>query len=229
MTRKILSYLALVICEAVMIAAFILYGGNMPVETMVLDIVVCTILLGLLFFDLLRPWRDPHTARVGSMGVRWFMTIVYALLALGTMIVLNGGRFSTQLLVHGALLALLLLGMAAALRTKEQIVAVGDNEQKQVADRDAVKKAWSALLEKMADMDNFPDAIRGRVQRMVEELRYLTPTNNEEAMDTDRQLVDCANRMGLMVGDYRMNLEAMEQMLQKGERLLQRRRNQYSR
>jgi hypothetical protein len=136
--------------------------------------------------------------------------------------------FTTQLLVQGGLLALLLLGMAAALRTKEQIVNVYDEEKSKLNNRDDVKRAWRDLLEKVDQNGNIPSELRGRVDRMVQELRYLSPSNNTDAQTTDHQLVEGAETNGRMIGDYRMNNDQVEQKLAQSERLLQRRRTQYS-
>jgi hypothetical protein len=228
MARKIISWLALAICEAILITAFILFRGDLSTEVMVLDMVVSTIILGLFFFDLLRPWGDQHTARMGAMGIRWSITISYAVIAIPAMILMRHSSFTIQLLVQGGLLALLLLGMAAALRTKEQIVNVYDEEKSKLNNRDDVKRAWRDLLEKVDQNGNIPSELRGRVDRMVQELRYLSPSNNTDAQTTDHQLVEGAETIGRMIGDYRMNNDQVEQKLAQCERLLQRRRTQYS-
>lgn len=228
MTRKILSWLSLVICEAIMIAAFIIFGGNMPTEVMILDIVVCTVILGLFFFDVLAQWDDEHTAQLGSMGVRWTVGIVYAILAVGVMVMLNSAPFRTQLLVQSAILVVLLLGLAAVSRTREQIVSVHKEETQKVGHRDDVKREWRDLLEKMDQQTELPKEIRERTNKLVQDMRYLAPTNNAEALDTDQELVEGARSIGRMIGDYRMNNEQLEQKLSHCERLMQRRRNQYS-
>lgn len=228
MARKIFTWLALAICEAILITAFILFRGELSTEVLVLDIVVSSIILGLLFIDLLRPWGDSHTARLGSAGVRWSVTITYAVIAIAAMYLMRNLEFTTQLLVQGGLLALMLLGMAAILRTKEQIVAVHQEEAAKLTNRDDVKRAWRDLLEKIDSLPDSPGELRGRVDRMVQEMRYLSPTNNDEALTTDRQLVEGAEAIGRMLGDYRLNHDQAEQQLAHCERLLQRRRTQYS-
>ena len=228
MTRKILSWAALALCEAIMIAAFIIYRGDMPTEVVVLDIVVCSIIIGLFFVDIIRPWGDEFTAKLGAMGVRWTITSIYAILAVGLMIALRHNTFNLQLLVQGGLVVLLLIGFAAALLTREQIADVHKEEQQKVGNRDSVKKAWQDLLENMNLQSDFPVALRERANTMLQDMRYLSPTNNPEALDTDRQLVEGAAEIGRMLGDYRMNAEQAEQVLARCERLLQRRRTQYS-
>ena len=226
MARKILSWLALAICEAGMIAAFILFRGETPTNVTVLNITVSTVILGLLFIDLARPWNDEHTARLGSMGVRWTVTFLYAAAAIVAMTALHNHSFRLQLLVQGGLVALLLLGFVAVLATKERITAVHVDEKQKVADRDSAKRAWRDLLEKMDAQPGFPPEVRERTGRLVEELRYLTPTDNPEAQDADRQLEEGATQMGRLMGDMQLNAGTAEQTLAQCERLLKRRRSE---
>lgn len=228
MTRKVLSILAVILCEAIIIAAFIIYRGATPTDVLVLDIVLCSIILGLVSVDLFMPWNDKHTANLGSMGVRWTVTSIYAIAAIVVMIWLHGSPFNMQLLVQGVLLVLLLLGLAAMLRTREQVVRVHEAEGQKLAQRDDVKKVWRDLLEKMNMQPDLPAEVRGKTEKLVQDLRYLSPTNNPEAVETDQKLIEGAQAIGRMIGDYRMNNDLVEQKLSQCERMLQRRRTQYS-
>lgn len=228
MTRKILTWIILAICEALMIAAFIIYRGQTETSVLVMNILICSIILGLFFIDIVRPWGDEHTAKIGSMGVRWTVTIMYAVLALGVMVLLRNKDFSLQILIQGALLIILLLGLLAIFRTKEQITSVHIEEQKKVANRDNVKLAWAALLEKMEMQSDIPPALKERTSSLLEDMRFLSPTNGVEASQTDLQLVECADEISRLIGDCRLNSESVEQLITKSERLLQRRRSQYS-
>ena len=228
MTRKIFSWIALVLCEAILIAAFIIFRGELPTNVMVLDIVIGSVILGILFIDVFRTWDDEYTARLGSMGIRWTVTIIYAIIAIGLMLTLKEKGFAAQLLSQGALLVVLLLGMAAALRTKEQVISVHLDEKVKVCERDSVKQAWQRLLDKMDEQNEFPGELRERTNTIVKNLRYLSPTNGSEALETDRQIVECAESLMRMVGNYRMNKEPVERTIAKAERLMQQRRKLYS-
>jgi hypothetical protein len=228
MTRKILSILAVILCEAIIIAAFIIYRGATPTDVLILDIVLCSIILGLVSVDLFMPWNDKHTSNLGSMGVRWTITSIYALATIAIMIWLHDSPFKLQILVQGALLIFLLLGLAAMLRTREQVVRVHEAEGQKLAHRDDVKKVWRDLLEKMNMQSDIPAEVREKTEKLVQEMRYLSPTNNPEALETDQKLAEGAQAIGRMVGDYRMNNDLIEQKLSQCERMLQRRRTQYS-
>lgn len=228
MTRKVLSILAVILCEAIIIATFIIYRGSTPTNVLILDIVLCSIILALVSVDLFLPWNDKRTINMGSMGVRWTVTSIYAITTIGIMILLHDNPFNLQLLVQGVLIVLLLLGMAAILRTREQVVRVYEAEGQKLAQRDNVKKEWRDLLERMNMHPNLPAEVRGRTEKLIQDMRYLSPTNNPDAMETDQKLTEGAQTIGRMIGDYRANNDLIEQKLNQCERMLQRRRSQYS-
>lgn len=228
MTRKILSWLALAICEVILIAAFVIFGDNMATEIMVLDIVVCSIIIGLFFIDILRPWGDEHTSRIGSMGMRWTFTIIYAVAAIALMLLLNPNNFTLQLLVQGGLVALLILGMSGVLSGQEQIVSVKDQEQVRLNGRDDVIRAWQSLLQKMEFDPATPAEIIEQVRTISQQLRYLSPSNNPQAAQLDNQLVMDAQSIAYMTGDYALNMNQIKQKLHDTAYTLQQRRTMYS-
>ena len=106
-TKKILSYIALLGGEAIIIiAAFILFRGNLSDNILVLNIVVSSIIYGLFFVDILVPWinlGDKSQKKIGSLGVRWFFTWFYAITAIAVIILGNSvyeWRFSLQIIIH---------------------------------------------------------------------------------------------------------------------------------
>ena len=144
------------------------------------------------------------------------------------MILLLQSEFSLQLLVHGGLIVLLILGFVAIIFTKTRITEVGNEEGRIVKDRDRVKQAWRDLLENIELQADLPIAIRERTDKILQDMRYLSPTNNTEAMNIDRQLIEGANEISHMLYNYQLNSEQLEIRLAQCERLLQRRRSQYS-
>lgn len=228
MIQKILSWVSLIACEAIMIAAFLIYGKELPTEIMILDMAVCTIIIGLFFVDIICSWSDRFSARLGAMGIRWVVTFIFTISSISVMILLRQSEFSLQLLVQGGLIVLLTLGFIAVIFTKARITEVSSEEGRIVKDRDRVKQAWRDLLENIELQADLPIAIRERTDKILQDMRYLSPTNNTEAMNIDRQLIEGANEISHMLYNYQLNSEQLEKKLAQCERLLQRRRSQYS-
>lgn len=220
MARKVIAWIVYAICEAILITAFILFGSSLETNVLVLDIVVASLGLSLFFVDIFVPWNDERTMQLGSMGVRWTVSITYVVLSLAAMYVFRYHSFVMQLLVQGGLLALLLLGVAAVLRTREQISDVYVEEKSKLIARDSVKKAWQQAVFKMEGNADFPSELRERARRMLEEMRFLSPTSNPDIQDIDSQLVEIAESLGRKVTDFRLNRADAEDLLGRAERLL---------
>jgi hypothetical protein len=100
-----------------------------------LNIVVSTIIYGLFFIDILTTWinlGDKSQKKVGSLGLRWVFTWVYAILAIATMLVCNVAydySFSWQVIIHAILLFLLLFGIIGALTASDKVKEVYDKEE----------------------------------------------------------------------------------------------------
>ncbi|MBQ8968591.1 MAG: hypothetical protein IJ064_02495 [Bacteroidaceae bacterium] len=141
--KNLLSVLALLIGESVIIGAFLLFGGLvLPTRVLVLDIIVSSVVYLLFVVDLLIPWislSDPAHRQVGSLGLRWTVNCLYALLALCTIgvgIYCEWG-FTLQLLIQVALLGVLAFGYLGVLSVQDK---VADIQQRDAAQRQAFEE-----------------------------------------------------------------------------------------
>jgi len=146
-TKKIFSLLLVIFGEALIILCFLHFGRNVQTEILTLNIVVSSIIYCLLFIDIIIPWvdfKDKSQKTIGSIGLRWFFTFFYMLLAIGAMVVFNSVKpihFTNQIIIQGILFFFLLLGFFMAFSTSDKVKEVYV-EEKQNRDRvDEMKKA----------------------------------------------------------------------------------------
>ena len=88
--KKILSFIALIAGVILLITGFIIWGVYLPTEVLILNIIVATIIYALLFVDVLLPWvqwSDPSQRSIGILGLRWTLTVIYAVVAILLMVV----------------------------------------------------------------------------------------------------------------------------------------------
>src|SRR5665647_2588497 len=108
-TKNIFSILLLLIGEALIIISFLYFGSNLASEILTLDTIVSTILYSLFFIDILIPmvdFKDKSQRVIGSLGLRWFVTSLYTLSAIGMMIIFFIGRpadFTAPSTIHAVL------------------------------------------------------------------------------------------------------------------------------
>ncbi|MDR1343118.1 MAG: hypothetical protein LBK18_07700 [Prevotellaceae bacterium] len=233
-TKKILSWIALLGGEAVIIAALILFAGSLDSNILALNIVVSFILYSLFFVDILAPWvdfDDKSQEKIGSLGVRWFFTCTYAIAAVAAMLVCNwvfDCSFAMQAIIHCVLALLLILGFAASLHSSDKVRQV---YQQETFNRNGVaemKKAMRNLQDKVSDLSGLPENFTSRVAALEENLRFISPAENAEASSLERQLVSTISDISAALSDFSMNEARIESNLKKLERIYQNRKNIYS-
>lgn len=233
-TKKILSWIALLLGEAIIIASFILFRGNLADNIQVLNIIIVSLIYSLFFIDILVPWTDfgdRSQRKIGSIGVRWFFTFLYAFLAIAAIIICNvvlDFAFSTQIIIHGVLIFLLLLGFIAAIHSSDKVREVYVQENKNRNGIVEMKSAMVSLKNKMVDLSGLPEYFTSRINTLDENIRFISPSNNQEAYALENLFVETINDIGFAISNFSMNEEAIESNLKKCERIYQNRKNIYS-
>ncbi|MFV0467467.1 MAG: hypothetical protein ACK5MK_00925 [Dysgonomonas sp.] len=233
-TKKIISWLSLLLGETLIITAFILFRGNLTDNVLTLNIIVSTIIYGLFFVDILIPlvdYSDKSSKAIGSIGVRWLATWLYGIVAVAAMIISNISLnlvFSTQLIIHGILFFFLLLGFVAALHSSDRVNEVYLQETSNGNGIYEMKSAMQSLKYKMSNNSELPDYFIDRINVLEENLKFVSPSNKMEAKDLELSFVDTLNNIGIEIYDFAMNEESIESNLRKCEWFYQRRKNIYS-
>ncbi|MBP7152137.1 MAG: hypothetical protein KBA43_05680 [Paludibacteraceae bacterium] len=234
-TKKILSFIALLGGEAIIIAAFILFRGSLATDILVLNVVVSSIIYGLFFLDIIVPWidlNDKMGRKVGSLGVRWFFTWSYGITAIAVMLVGNLAyewSFTLQIIIHCVLLFFLILGFVASLHSREKVQEVYQQETFNRNGINEMKMAMRGLKDKMIDSPNLPDYFIREINKLEDSLRFISPTENADAQGLEQQFISVINDIEFAISNFSMNEESIGRNLKKAVRIYQSRKNIYSR
>lgn len=232
--KKIYSLLLVIFGEAILILCFLHFGRNVQTEILTLNIVVSSIIYCLLFIEIIVPWvnfKDKSQKTIGSIGLRWFYTFFYMLLAVGAMVVFNSVKpihFSNQIIIHGILFFLLLLGYFMAFSSSDKVREVYV-EEKQNRDRiNEMKKATKEVQLKIDQMKNIPTDIINKLNDLQENLRYLSPCNNSNAYELEAKFVEEMRALNGCFFDIPLNLEKINDNIQNCNRTLKERKQIFS-
>lgn len=232
--KTILSRLALLVGEAIIIASFFLWRGDAPADIFALNLVVASIIYGMMFVDILVPWvdwADKAQRRVGSIGLRWFVTGSYSILALGVMIVCNWAlavSFELQLILHACLLFLLILGFVGVLHASDKVVDIHLQESAHRSGIAEMRQAMMRLKETLLDCPRLPAVYGERINDLEEGLRYISPCDNPEAHALEARFVEVINEIAIAVPNFSMNQEKIENALTRAEHIYRNRKGEYS-
>lgn len=190
-SKKIFSILLLLFGEALIIASFLIFGKNFSTEILSLNIVVSTIIYALFFIDILFPmvnFGDKSHKAIGSLGLRWFFTGFYAIVAILVMFFFNYGTptyITIQLIVHSILVFLLLLGLFSAASSSQKTQAIYVEEKQTKSGLEEMKKATKKVQLKLDQMKDISKEIINNINDLQENLRYLSPCDNPEAFELE--------------------------------------------
>jgi hypothetical protein len=233
-TKKILSWIALIGGEAIIIAAFILFKGGLADNIFILNIVVSSLIYALFFVDVLVPWidlSDKSQKKIGSLGLRWFFTWLYAIVAIIVMIVGNlvfQWSFSLQIIIHSILIFLLILGFVASITSSDKVKEVYKQETLNRSGIIEMKTAIRNLKDKINKTSNLPESFTTRVNALEESLRFISPANNNDAYELERTFTYTINEITFAVTNYSLNEQTIESNFKKAERIYQNRKSIYS-
>jgi hypothetical protein len=233
-TKTIFSWLLLLFGEIVIVAAFIVLRGNTPDDILILNAAVSSLIYGLFFCNYRAPWidlSDKTKKQVGALGISWFTIWVYAVFAIAAMLLANLRFqlvFPPQLIIHCILLFLLLLGLLLAQHSADNVKKV---YEQQTANRSGIvemKKAVNQLKDKMSETADMPVDFIRRINILNDDLRFISPTENEEAHSLENSFIETVNAIRSALTDYSLNTEQIEINIKKCERLYQNRKQIYS-
>ncbi len=232
-TKKVLSWIALLLGEAIIIAAFILFRGNMPDNILVLNTIVTNIIYGLFFIDILIPWvdlDDESQKKIGSLGVRWFFTSLYFIGAIVVIILANvvyDWTFSLQIIIHGILFFVLLVGFAAAFHSSDK---VGEVYGKETVNRNGINEMKTAMRNLKGKMNGLelPVYFINQINILEENIRFISPTNTQEGQELERTFAKTANEIAYAMPNFSMNEEAIKINIKKLEITIHNRKQVYS-
>jgi small-conductance mechanosensitive channel len=233
-TKKILSFIALLGGEAIIIAAFILFHGSLATDILMLNIVVSSVIYGLFFLDILVPWinlNDKPGKKVGSLGVRWIFTWLFAIAAIAVMLVGNLAfewSFALQIIIHCVLIFFLVLGLVASLHSGGKVQEVYQQETFNRSSINEMKTVMRNLKDKMSDLSELPEYFINKIDMLEDSLRFISPTENAEAHALEQQFIHVINDIAFAISNFSMNEEVIGSNLKKAERIYQSRKNIYS-
>lgn len=231
--KNILSWLALVLGAAIIIGSFFIFMKDMPDDLFVLNLSVSLLVYALFFVDVLVPWvdwRDKSKSRIGSIGLRWTVTWIYAFFAIGSMVMCNicNLEFHVQLIIQGILLLILILGLSGTLHASDKVASVYNKEIALQIGINEMRRSLNELKQTVYNSSDIPQEVHIKIESLEDNLRYLSPSDNPEAAVLEKQFSEIVREACLSVNSYSGNSERIMSLLGKADYILKSRKSIYS-
>lgn len=192
--KHLISSVLIVLGEILIIALLLHFGNFADNRILALNILVSSIIYALFFIRIIVPmvdFNDKAQRSIGSMGAGWFFNILYSIFAVLLMIYcnyINQIHFDAQIIFHGVLIFLLLLGFYYSFSSSEKVGVVYHEENNNRVGIDEIRKEFAHVME-LINRVTIPATEKDRITLFNENLRYVSPTNSHEAKDKEKCLL----------------------------------------
>lgn len=219
--------------EAIIIAGFCLFGCQLPDNVYYLDLIVSSVIYVLLFLNFARPMvnlKDESGSDVGALGINWTFSGWYAFLAVVCMIALPYYElgFKYQLIAQAILLFFLVMGMVFSRESAGKVAEVHRNEKSLTAGIEQVRRGMRRVESTLAESAGVPPAVRQRLDRISESLRYISPSDNPEAAELEERMNEALADIDRALPEAQLNLQLIEKRLNRIERCCEDRKKVFS-
>ncbi len=227
--KKIYRTLAILLGYGLIIACFILFGQSLEKNVRILDIIItCLVFTQFAIFTIfpLLNLSKPAQKEVGMLGIHLVTMNIFSLLALGWMIcgMLFQIPFKHQLIGQLAILFILFIGRYATFRSGEKVQQIYDKEQNIMKGKVSLRIVMDNLMDYLAAVKDLDPLITQRLQSLHESMRFITPSDSNEAKNFDGQFVQSVEDLKVLVRNTTMNKERIEEEVGRLERILARRK-----
>ncbi|MDY0342658.1 MAG: hypothetical protein RBR28_03740 [Lentimicrobium sp.] len=233
-TKNVISFMLILFGEALIILSFLYFGKKLHTEILTLNIVVSSIIYGVMFIDLIIPWinlKDKYQKSIGSIGVRWVFTFFYTLLAIGLMFAFNtiwSIDFISQLLLHGGLVFLLVFGFYMVISSSNKVKDVHIKEKQVTGSLDDMRNATKELQLKLDTMKDIPVEITSKIINLQGNLRFLSPCNTNEATGLEKKFVEGIKILKDSIAGSPLDMDEVNNNIRNCERIYNDRKHIYS-
>ncbi|MBR4952543.1 MAG: hypothetical protein IKY56_06075 [Alistipes sp.] len=227
-----IAYFATVLGLALVVTGWFLWGDQSQTNIFALNIAISVIAYVVMFIDVLLPWgnfREKTQRRIGNLAMRWFVQYGYSITAIALLIICNLAnlQFEVSIFLQCGLLLLLIFGIAAAKGSGEKIEEVSRAISHTIDCLQLVRQAQDSLLEAAYDA-SAPDEVVEKIKRLGEDLRFVTPSNSDESRKVESQIMELFDQTRSLLSSYELNNELINNNIEKGARLIQKRKSTYS-
>lgn len=233
-TKNIIPILLLLAGEALIIISFLFFGKSLGTEILTLNIVVTSIIYSLFFVGILVPivdFKDKSQKTIGSLGVRWFVTSLYILMAIGVMVTyiqIKTVDVNSQIIIQSILFFLLLFGLYYATSSSGKVELIYTEEKQNVSRLEDLKKAMIEVLDQLDQLKNAPTDLRLAMTWLQEDLRYVSPCNTQDAYDLEINFLNEIKAVKDGLFEYPLNSDRIIERIQNCQKICNARKKIYS-
>lgn len=221
--------LAILLCYALVIVGFIIFGTALEDKLRILDIVVsCLVMTQFTQYAIfpLVNMRDPAQRDVGMLGVKWFFISTYSFLAIVWMVCgfYFDFSFTVQLFVHLVLLVILLIGYTSGHHAADKVGEVYYKDQEARSGKRLMQSAMERMMDTASTAPELDPAVLNRLNEINHSLRYITPSIRSEAYEAEQNFISAVRELDVLLQQAQLNRDSIASATALLERLYEKRK-----
>jgi len=229
-TKNIFSVLLALFGELILVFCFIHFGANISKEILVLNIIVSSIIYFLISIDFFLPWinlKDKTQKQVGSIGLRWIITLIYIITSISVMVLFNSIKpinYTNQIIIHFILIFFLLVGFFLSFSVSDKVSEVYYEEKKNRNRIEEMKKLTNEVKNQVDEIKNIPQEILTRINELHENLRFISPCNDIKAFELESKFIEDIKELDICFQNESIDFEKVIKYIKNCERIYKERK-----
>ncbi|MEY4604624.1 MAG: hypothetical protein RIT43_1916 [Bacteroidota bacterium] len=232
--KKNILILALLLGECLIIYSFIHFNQGLVDDKTILNIVVSSLIYGLIFLRFLNPLidlSDKTQSGIGSLGLGWFFTTAYCVSA--AFLIFWGLKdtdvsLRTLMILHGVLLFFLLIGFYFSQGAAQKVGEIYEAEAKLRSNLEEIKQLSNQIKLTISLQGNHSELLIDRINNLLENIRFLSPSNNEQATVLEKEILSELMKMKPILDSGANEETNLIQCLDRCDALYQQRKQLFS-
>jgi len=214
--KRFWSFLCWIIGEGILLAGFLQLGQNANQDRMILNGIVSSIIYSISFINVISPIfysSEQPLKKADRLGVRWFFTITYSLLAIGGILyfeLINPVDLLTQIIVQLIFLSVLFMGLWGAFKPAKETVPVHRIKTMERNQLIMINNAIGVARSKAEKRTEVPAPILSGIKNLQEEARSLSPGNESGAIKMEGKIMLEINQINRRVKEEPLDLKMLQ-------------------
>ena len=188
-------FLIILLGEIIIIVGFNRFGTGVDPDILISEIIVSSVIFCAIAFEFTNPivnLRDETQAAIGGIGIRWVFMFVFVVGSIGVMVYSFKNKevdISFYWLLQAFLFLILILGLYFSRSVTEKVSEVYQEEKKLRSQLIEIKAFIEDFKFIALDSGNLQKEEHQMLNELLDNLRYLAPSNNPKAAELEALLM----------------------------------------
>lgn len=220
-----------IIGEVLIVASYLHFGKAIYHNLVISNIIITTLIFSLLLVEFANPildLTDETQAAIGGIGIRWLFTFFFILGSIGLIFYsfkIKHFDIVTYWIIEAALFFILLLGLFFSKGVAEKVSEVYHQEKVLRSQLNEIKVLAEEIKFLLETNGSGSIDVISELKKMMENIRYLAPSNNLRATELESQILNDLNLIKTNIQQHEFDKAIIIDLLYRCDLVYKQRKN----